>query len=206
LEILLGVLVVIMTTGGIVTTAVLLRHNAEIKADVNADSQNFIDIGTTTAFVDAASLILQHNGVAGLRRFLVEVSRQQVPPIFAVNESGQDVLAANYPLKSWTKPWQRVNPIRVKCNGSKPMTGKRIEFLCCCPNAWMANCRTYPHYPRNPGSWSFPCFASPTAAIPVLAAHYVRDYHQPDRQRLAGLVSCQTDPATALGVRRRCQW
>ena len=84
---------VMTMTGGIVTAVFLLRHKAEMRTD----KQTFIDLGNTTTFVDAASLILRHNGVAQLRSFLGELSNQGIPPSFAVNELGEEVLNRKLP-------------------------------------------------------------------------------------------------------------
>ena len=72
--------------------ALWLHRNAALNAEEGSVSKTLIDVKHATPFISVASLILQKGGKDVFRNFLEESRNTPAPPVFAVNELGEDLL------------------------------------------------------------------------------------------------------------------
>ena len=69
-----------------------LQHNAVLNIEVNSKGNTQIDLQHAEPFVSAASLILHKGGEDVLRSYLEESRNTPMPPVYAINEFGKDLL------------------------------------------------------------------------------------------------------------------
>lgn len=82
----------LLTMGGGMGAVFWLQHNAALNIEGDNKGITQIDVQYAAPFVNIASLILQKGGVDGLRNYLEESRNTPVPPVFAINELGKDLL------------------------------------------------------------------------------------------------------------------
>lgn len=82
----------LLTMGGGMGAAFWLQHNAVLNIEVNNKVYAQIDLQYAEPFVSDASLILQKGGEEVFRSYLEESRNTPMPPVYAVNEFGKDLL------------------------------------------------------------------------------------------------------------------
>lgn len=82
----------LLTMGGGMGAAFWLQHNAVLNIEVNNKGYAQIDLQHAEPFVSAASLILQKGGEEVFRSYLEESCNTPMPPVYAINEFGKDLL------------------------------------------------------------------------------------------------------------------
>jgi len=81
----------VLTAGIGVGAAVWLWHNTQTRETAS-------NIDHNAHFVGAAGAVLQHSGIASLKSFLDESRGDRIPPVFAVNEQGEELLGRKLPV------------------------------------------------------------------------------------------------------------
>lgn len=87
----------LLTMGAGMGAAFWLQRNAALSIEGEYEHKPKLDAHHAAPFVGAAGLILQKGGKDVLRNFLEESRNTQVPPVFAVNELGKDLLDREIP-------------------------------------------------------------------------------------------------------------
>lgn len=82
----------LLTMGGGMGAAFWLQHNTVLNIKVNNKGNTQIDLQHAEPFVSAASLILQKGGEEVLHSYLEESRNTPMPPVYAINEFGKDLL------------------------------------------------------------------------------------------------------------------
>ena len=82
----------LLTMGGGMGAAFWLHHNAALNSERDNKGNTRIDFQYAAPFVSAASQILQKGGVDVLRHYLQESRDTLAPPVFAIDEFGEDLL------------------------------------------------------------------------------------------------------------------
>ena len=80
-----------LTVAG-VSTALWLRHSK-----VQSEGTRVVVDEPATALVDAAAAALEHGGEASLRGLLASWSQQRLPPVYAIDAQGNDLLGREVP-------------------------------------------------------------------------------------------------------------